>query len=144
LPADGISMTGRWPECSPLAARGRLGQPWLDGILAWPAGHEVTARGRLANERTEAESAAPSRSFKDFPMNVRLATLLVAALTCTVAAGSALAQEAVASSSGTAMSHDSMKHDSMKHDAMKADSMKHDSMKHDSMKKDEAAMHSGA
>ena len=47
-------------------------------------------------------------------MNVRLATLLLAGMTCGFAATSAFAQDAMAHSSSSAMSHDSMKHDSMK------------------------------
>ena len=61
-------------------------------------------------------------------MNARLATLLVAAMTCGFAAAPVFAQDAMPASSSTAMSHDSMKHDSMKHDSMKHDSMKHASM----------------
>ena len=41
-------------------------------------------------------------------MNARLATLLLAAMTCGLAANAALAQSAMAASSRSAMSHDSM------------------------------------
>ncbi|MCW8806849.1 MAG: pentapeptide MXKDX repeat protein [Rhodanobacter sp.] len=120
---------------------------------AGPSAIDVTASGRSSNDRMEAESAVPSQSFKDFPMNVRLAILLVAATACGFSASATFAQDAMASSSSTAMPHDSMKHDamkadsmkhdSMKKDSMKKDSMKKDSMKKDSMKKDDTATHSG-
>jgi pentapeptide MXKDX repeat protein len=73
----------------------------------------------------------PSRTS---PMNVRLATLLAAAMSCGLATTAVFAQDTMAASSSTAMSHDAMKADSMKHDAMKPDAMKHDSMKMDGMK----------
>jgi pentapeptide MXKDX repeat protein len=66
-------------------------------------------------------------------MNVRLATLLAAAMTFGLAATTSFAQDAMTAGSSPAMSQDAMQKDSMKHD-----SMKHDAMKDDSMKKDGA------
>jgi pentapeptide MXKDX repeat protein len=105
-----------------------------------------------AKSCVEAEDAPPTHFPKEFFMNARIATLLIAGMTCGLAATTAFAQDAMqhqgsmAHSSTSAMSHDSMKQDSMKkdsmgHDSMKKDSMQHKSMqhksmKHDSMKKD--------